>query len=314
MNLSSLGNGFDLKASISADNSTLNNYDSMALIKKGSVPALGGNYTLIDGTTEVVVGAASADVIVKDLALRNKALFFPHRTVNVSKAETENKVVATVYGANNKAAPTGKTVDVFTVTFAGFYNSRVAMNTLRNNSEAFDVWLFNNESVEMYTQQDFNIQITNVRDAVAGDNTYGRNGMFDIDAVGDKGQAIPLFGVNYSGLREAPKFTLTPGTLVNLTAGTCSGDYKKYSRTTTNTASSIPFTIDPTVACVTYSLYLYAGGRLIPSTGSTYATVNTATGTITFPAGHVLGVTKYVLIVQNEVGVTGEYKLEVTIA
>lgn len=310
-NLSSLANNYDLRATLVRNDTTLNNYDSALLIKgAGSSPVVGASYTLIDGSTEVTVNAANADVIAKDLATRNLAIFLPQGTINVSKAETENKANPTIYGANNKPSPTGRTVDVFTATFGGYYNSRATMNTLRNNPDGFDIWLFNNEAVEMYTQSEVDVQITNVRDAVAGDNTYGRNGMFDIDVVGEKGQVIPLFGINYAGLKTAPKFTLTAGTLVNLTAGTCSGDYKRYTRTTTATASSIPFTTAPAVACVTYSLYTYVAGRFIPSTGATYASVDSLTGTITFPAGHVAGSTKYLLVVENEVGVTGEYKLE----
>lgn len=315
MSLSSLANNYDLRATLVRNDTTLNNYDSALLIKgAGSSPVVGATYTLIDGSTEVVVNAANADVIAKDLATRNLAVFLPQGTINVSKTETENKTNPTTYGANNKPSPTGRTVDVFTVTFGGYYDSIPTMNTLRNNPDGFDIWLFNNEAVEIYTQTEVDVQITNVRNATAGDNTYGRNGMFDIDIVGEKGQVIPLFGINYAGLKTAPKFTFTPGTLVNLTAGTCSGDYKRYTRTTTATASSIPFTVAPTVACVTYSLYTYVAGRFVPSTGATYASVDSLTGTITFPAGHVLGATKYMVVVQNEVGVKGEYKLEVIVA
>lgn len=312
MSLSSLANNYDLRASLVRNDTTLNNYDSALLIKgAGSSPVVGATYTLIDGSTEVVVNAANADVIAKDLATRNLAVFLPQGTINVSKAETENKTNPTTYGANNKPSTTGRTVDVFTVTFGGYYDSIPTMNTLRNNPDGFDIWLFNNEAVEIYTQTEVDVQITNVRNGVAGDNTYGRNGMFDIDVVNEKGQVTPLFGINYAGLKTAPKFTLTPGTLDNLTAGTCSGDYKRYTRTTSGTVASLPFTNAPTVACVTYSLYVYTGGRFIPATGSTYASVNSLTGLITFQStGHAAGATKYMLVVQNEVGVTGQYKLE----
>jgi len=255
MSLSSLANNYDLRATLVRNDTTLNNYDSALLVKgAGASPVVGASYMLIDGTTEVVVNAANVDVIAKDLATRNLAVFLPQGTINVSKAETENKTNPTTYGANNKPSPSGRTVDVFTVTFGGYYDSIPTMNTIRNNPDGFDVWLFNNEAVEIYTQTEVDVQITNVRNAVAGDNTYGRNGMFDIDIVGEKGQVVPLFGINYAGLKTAPKFVLATGTLNNLTLGTCTGDYKRYTRTTTATIAKLPFTVSPTVSCVLFSV------------------------------------------------------------
>lgn len=309
MNLSSLGNEYNLRGELSVNKTTANNHVVSVLFKgAGSSPIKGASYTL--GSDNLIVGPENAAAIAKDLALKNKAVYFPYGTVNISKSETDNKVLPTTYASNNKPTPTGRIADTFTVTFNGYYDSRELMNTLRSNSDGFDLWLFTNDTVEMYSQVEFDVQITNVRDAVAGDNTFGRNGMFDIDVVG-QGQAIPLFGINYADLKNSPKFILTTGTLNNLTLGTCSGDYKRYSRTTSGTIAKLPFETTTNSACVTYSLFVYVSGKFIPATGSTYASVNTLSGEITFQAtGHTTSPTKYLLRVENETGVRGEYKLE----
>jgi hypothetical protein len=291
---------------------TNSNTHAIALIKAGSLPVVGATYTLI-GAVETTVSGSTIASICKDLAYRNLAMFLPETYVNGTKADTVNLVDPEVWGNNSQASLTGEIEEMYTIVFKNFYQNRSGFNTLRKNSEKYDVVIFTNDSAELYYRNTHNVQLLNIKDAADGNSKNKRSGGFDISIRGTSGQVEPLFGVTIAQLADDVKFVFTEGTLTNLTAGTCSGDFKKYSRTTGGSISSIAFTVAPTISCVTYYLYQVVNGQNVLSTGSTYASISSTTGTVTFPILHVAGATKYIVVVENEVGVRGEYKLEVTI-
>lgn len=292
--------------------STKRVYRALALVDKGELPAVGASYTLLDSSTVTVSGATLATV-VKDLTYRNKARFFPDGSVKGTKENTVNLTTGEIYGDDTVEGTTGEVTEKFGITFRNFYQNVEGFNAIRANSDKYDVALFTNDTAEIYTRATNNTQIYDVMDSADGDNMKARNGSFGIAARGVSGQVVPLDGVYKADLADDLKFTFTVGSLTNLTAGTCSGQYKKYSRTTSSTVSSIPFTVAPSISCITFSLFILTNGVLQPATGATYASINSATGTVTFPSNHVSGETKYVVQVQNEVGVHGEYYLAVTI-
>ena len=289
-------------------------YRAVALVDKGELPAVGASYTLVD-TTSVTVSAANIGTVIKDLTYKNKARFFPDGSIKGTKENTVNITTGEIYGDDTVEGVTGEVTEKFGFAFKNFYQNVEGFNAIRSNSDRYDVVLFTNDTAEIYTRADNNVQIYDVMDAADGDNMKARNGSFGIAARGASGQVVPLNGIYKSQLADDLKFAFTVGadTLVNLSAGTCSGLYKKYSRTTSSTVSSIPFTVAPSISCITFSLFVLTNGVLQPATGATYASINSLTGMVTFPSNHVAGETKYVVQVQNEAGVHGEYYLAVTI-
>jgi len=297
-------------------NKTSNNIVAMAIINKGVLPAVGDPYTFV-GEETVTVDGASIAAICQDLAVFNQARWLPNGSINGSQAETVNIMEGQIYGLDPADATTGEIYEAFTIMFKNYYQNRAGLNAIRSRPRDWDIVLFTNNTAEIYRRADNSTVITKIADTADGSNTTSRKGTIDFMARGLDGQVIPLEGIRRDQLGEVSneRFSLTSGADTNLTAGTCSGEYHRWVRDTTNTISTLAMTPSITGACMSYSLNrLTTQGVFIPSTGSTYASINTVTGVVTFPAAHVLGATKYVVVLQNEVGVHAEYYLEVNIA
>lgn len=297
-------------------NNTKRNYTAAAFVKAGQLPAIGSTYenTVDGGIGTVVVSAENLPLVIKDLYKFNKALFFPKTSINGSKEETVNILEGQVYGDAIEDAPTGEITDAYVLTVRNYYQNIDGLNAMRKNPFGYDMVVFTSNTAEIFTAAEHTAQIMRIWDVADGSNTAARNGMIRCGYRGINGQVVPLENIYGSQLADDVRFVLTAGSGTNMTLGTCNGDYKRWSRTTTNTVSSIPFTADVNVACKTFSLYRIVNGKPQPSTGATYASIDSLTGTVTFPAGHTLGATKYIVVVKNEVGAWGEYKLEAIIA
>jgi len=301
-------------------NRTLNTYVAMAIINKGVLPADGAAYAGDAGGSLVPAGFVNGQWIAKicqDLAIFNKARWLPNGSITGSQAETVNVTEGQIYGLDPADATTGETMDMFDILFKNYFQNRQGLNAIRSRPRDWDIVLFTNNTAEIYRRDGSSTVITKITDTADGTNTTSRKGTISFATRGVDGQVVPLEGINAADLGEVSNvfYTLASGADVNLTAGTCNGDFNRWVRDTTVTLSSLQMVPSFASPCATYSLYrVLANGTLIPSTGSTYASINTVTGLITFPAAHVLGATKYIAQLQNEVGVHAEYKLEVQIA
>ncbi len=295
---------------------TVDNYIAAAFVKRGQVPVLGSTYTYVNsalGTTDVVSGA-TLPTIMKDLAFNNKAIFVPAGYMNGMKNDTVNLKKGQIYGLNAADSNTGEVTESWVLTLMNYYSNISGNNALRSNCFGWDFLLFTNTSVEIYLASEQNAQIGDVLDAVSGDSTKARNGRIGLAARIKTGQVVPLFGVDPANLTITNlAFVLTQGTLVNFTAAGCTGEYKRYNRTTTATIGSIPFTAAPAISCLVYSIEKVVNGIGVPANGTNDATISSTTGTVTFPAAHPTGTTRYIVTVENETGIYGTFKLEVVI-
>ncbi len=314
---------------------TIDNYIAAVFVKRGRLPKIGDSYfSVLQDDTIPAVTIQNFAYVLKDLTYGNKAIFVPKGYMNGSKNDTVNLKKGQIYGLNPIDSNLGAVTESGVLTLMNFYNNISGLNALRSDPFGWDIVLVTNTSVEIIYADQYTAQIGDVLDAVSGDSTKARNGRINWLYRGNTGQVVPIFGIHPDQFSEyafvddsagaamqSPRlsFQMTQGTLVNLTAAACSGEYKRFTRGTGSTLSTMQLAFSPAISCVTWEIEKVVNGIGVPANGTNDATVVStesvvpATSLVSFPAAHPAGTTRYIVTVRNETGVYGIYKFEVVI-
>lgn len=282
------------------------NYIGLAIVDKNLLPDIGSSTTFTPpGGSAAAITTSNLVSVLQTLALNGMAYVFGNGLIMGKRTPFKSDEEAVIFGSQRTKHDTGEGEYTFSMNFKYAYMNTSFMNQLRLQFVDQDFYFFTDRSVEVVRFDSQEPVVKNVRNGeVTGNNgDVISNGGFDL-IVGSDGEIEPEFGLFEKALNFANfKYTFGAPTTTGTGMSTALGGtiINKTSVGSGTIVNAITQTVQAGV--VSYSAFKDDGSALPAN-----VTIDSTTGTLTVAAGVTAGSYKIVVMAENKVGVTGEYR------